>query len=198
MVDLANIIHENRVKAKSQLEADMNQNLKDLALENAEFMVDLSTQNFNEKGIDKVNFLIRANIGQNFLSIKDSASLGETSRINLAYKLVFNNLEMVDTIIFDEIDTGISSHVAVVVAKKIKELSNICQTIIITHLPQMAAIGDKILFVSKKVENDNTRTSIKTLNDEEKMVEISKMISGKEINEITLKAAKELINSMRL
>ena len=104
---------------------------------------------------------------------------------------------MVDTIIFDEIDTGISSHVAVVVAKKIKELSNICQTIIITHLPQMAAIGDKILFVSKKVENDNTRTSIKTLNDEEKMVEISKMISGKEINEITLKAAKELINSMR-
>ena len=197
LVDLANIIHENRVKAKSQLEADMNQNLKDLALENAEFMVDLSTQNFNEKGIDKVNFLIRANIGQNFLSIKDSASLGETSRINLAYKLVFNNLEMVDTIIFDEIDTGISSHVAVVVAKKIKELSNICQTIIITHLPQMAAIGDKILFVSKKVENDNTRTSIKTLNDEEKMVEISKMISGKEINEITLKAAKELINSMR-
>ena len=197
LVDLANIIHENRVKAKSQLEADMNQNLKDIALENAEFMVDLSTQNFNEKGIDKVNFLIRANIGQNFLSIKDSASLGETSRINLAYKLVFNNLEMVDTIIFDEIDTGISSHVAVVVAKKIKELSNICQTIIITHLPQMAAIGDKILFVSKKVENDNTRTSIKTLNDEEKMVEISKMISGKEINEITLKAAKELINSMR-
>lgn len=197
LVDLANIIHENRVKAKSQLEADMNQNLKDLALENAEFMVDLSTQNFNEKGIDKVNFLIRANIGQNFLSIKDSASLGETSRINLAYKLVFNNLEMVDTIIFDEIDTGISSHVAVVVAKKIKELSKICQTIIITHLPQMAAIGDKILFVSKKVENDNTRTSIKTLNDEEKMVEISKMISGKEINEITLKAAKELINSMR-
>ena len=197
LVDLANIIHENRVKAKSQLEADMNQNLKDLALENAEFMVDLSTQNFNEKGIDKVNFLIRANIGQNFLSIKDSASLGETSRINLAYKLVFNDLEMVDTIIFDEIDTGISSHVAVVVAKKIKELSNICQTIIITHLPQMAAIGDKILFVSKKVENDNTRTSIKTLNDEEKMVEISKMISGKEINEITLKAAKELINSMR-
>ena len=197
LVDLANIIHENRVKAKSQLEADMNQNLKDLALENAEFMVDLSTQNFNEKGIDKVNFLIRANIGQNFLSIKDSASLGETSRINLAYKLVFNNLEMVDTIIFDEIDSGISSHVAVVVAKKIKELSKICQTIIITHLPQMAAIGDKILFVSKKVENDNTRTSIKTLNDEEKMVEISKMISGKEINEITLKAAKELINSMR-
>ena len=115
----------------------------------------------------------------------------------MAYKLVFNRLKPVETIIFDEIDTGISSKVGVLVSKKIKELSELTQTIVISHLPQMVAIGDYAYFVSKEIVNNVTKTNIKLLNDNEILEEIAKMISGSEWNNISYDAAKELISSMK-
>ena len=193
---LASALNKKRIKAKDLLEKDMNRNLKELALENSEFKVELSDIPLNKKGNTKVDFLLRANVGSKFLPLKDTASLGETSRINLAYKLVFNALDPVGTIIFDEIDTGISSHVGVLVSKKIRELSSTCQTIIISHLPQMVAVGEHSFFVSKYVEKDTTKTKVIKLTDEEKVKEISKMISGDVVTEATLEAARNLIDSM--
>lgn len=198
LIDVANQIHDIRLIAKSNLELDMNENFQDLALTNALFKVELTTNELNENGIDNVKFLLRANLGQNFLGLKDSASLGETSRINLAYKLVFNKLKPVSTIIFDEIDTGISSNVALLVSKKIKLLSKSCQTIVITHLPQMVAAGENVILVNKIVENGNTKTRVQTLNNEQKIKEISKMISGNSINEVTIKAAENLIDTFKI
>lgn len=198
LIDVANQIHDIRLIAKSNLELDMNENFQDLALTNALFKVELTTNELNENGIDNVKFLLRANLGQNFLGLKDSASLGETSRINLAYKLVFNKLKPVSTIIFDEIDTGISSNVALLVSKKIKLLSKSCQTIVITHLPQMVAAGENVILVNKIVENGNTKTRVQTLNNEQKIKEISKMISGNSINEVTIKAAEDLIDTFKI
>ena len=186
-----------RRAAGDELEIKMNSEFKSLSLDNALFKVNIDEINPNNKGCDNVKFLFQANLGSKFLSLGQSASLGETSRINLAYKLVFNKLNPVETIIFDEIDTGISSKVAVLVARKIKELSTTTQSIIISHLPQMVAAGDNALYVSKKNENNVTKTVIKELDEQQIVEEISKMISGDELNNNSYQAAKDLIQNMR-
>lgn len=167
-----------------------------LGLNNATFKVDVSLTSLNEFGSNQIDFLLQANLGSKFLPLSQTASLGETSRINLAYKLVFNQLNPVGTIIFDEIDTGISSHIGVLVSKKIKELSLSSQVIVITHLPQMASIGDHIYFVSKYNDNQTTKTKIEELNQEQVIREIALMISGNEVDESSLIAAKRMIESM--
>lgn len=196
-VEIAENISKLRLKAAKKLEDDMNNKFNSLALSNAKFKVQFNRCEICKNGVDQILFLIQANAGSKFLSLSQSASLGETSRINLAYKLVFNKLNPVETIIFDEIDTGISSKVGVLVSKKIKELSSLTQTIVISHLPQMVAIGDYAYFVSKETSDYKTKTNIKLLNDSEIMEEVAKMISGSECNNISYDAAKELIASMK-
>lgn len=193
---LAKVLNQKRIKSKEHLENDMNDIFKSLGLNNATFKVDVSLTSLNEFGSNQIDFLLQANLGSKFLPLSQTASIGETSRINLAYKLVFNQLNPVGTIIFDEIDTGISSHIGVLVSKKIKELSLSSQVIVITHLPQMASIGDHIYFVSKYNDNQTTKTKIEELNQEQVIREIALMISGNEVDESSLIAAKRMIESM--
>lgn len=195
--ELASLISQKRALSCRLLEKEMNLALKSLALNNSEFKIDMKETNLNKLGKDSISFLLRANVGSRFLPLRECASLGETSRINLAYKLVFNALNPVSTIVFDEIDTGISSSVGVLVSKRIKELSKNSQVIVITHLPQMAAAGDYTLFVSKSSDNTNTTTQVKVLSDEERVYEISKMLSGEEVDNLALENARNLIKNMK-
>ena len=195
--ELASLISQKRALSCRLLEKEMNLALKSLALNNSEFKIDMKETNLNKLGKDCISFLLRANVGSRFLPLRECASLGETSRINLAYKLVFNALNPVSTIVFDEIDTSISSSVGVLVSKRIKELSKNSQAIVITHLPQMAAAGDYTLFVSKSSDNTNTTTQVKVLSDEERVYEISKMLSGEEVDNLALENARNLIKNMK-
>lgn len=195
--ELAYLISQKRALSCRLLEKEMNLALKSLALNNSEFKIDMKETNLNKLGKDSISFLLRANVGSRFLPLRECASLGETSRINLAYKLVFNALNPVSTIVFDEIDTGISSSVGVLVSKRIKELSKNSQVIVITHLPQMAAAGNYTLFVSKSSDNTNTTTQVKVLSDEERVYEISKMLSGEEVDNLALENARNLIKNMK-
>ncbi len=194
---LAEKLSTFRRDGAKKMEAEMNLQFQSLSLNGAAFKVLISSANLNEYGKDGVKFLLRANVGSKFLPLASVASLGETSRIHLAYKLVFNRFHPVGTIIFDEIDTGISATVGVLVAKKIRNLSRISQCIVITHLPQMAAVGDTTYFVRKFSDDVTTRTEIRELNGEETIAEIAKMLSGGKVGETERAAAKNLAESMK-
>ena len=190
---ISSIRHEFALKLKEK----MNKELHDLLLENSEFDVSIEQSDFNDYGFDQVRFLIKANAGGKFLSLKSSASLGETSRINLALKSLFNELQPVGTIIFDEIDTGISGRVGVATSNKLKKISSSSQTLIISHLPQVACIGSHHYFVKKVVEEGVTKSRIHEMDDKELIEEIAHMLSGDNITEESLKASEKLIDSMK-
>ena len=178
------------------LENHVNMQLKELYLENAEFKIEFSyLDKFNSKGIDHILFLLKANAGGAFLSLSKSASLGETSRLNLALKTVFNDLNPKETIVFDEIDIGISGRVGTAISKKISLISNKSQVIVISHLPQVCAGAKYHYFVSKEVKNNQTYSSIKLLSREERIEEIAKMMVGLEDSSTTRTVAEELLTS---
>ena len=130
------------------------------------------------------------------MPLSSTASLGETSRINLAIKTIFNELKPKGTIIFDEIDTGISGRVGVAVSKKLHKISQNSQTIVISHLPQVASNGEHTFFVKKIVKDGSTQTLISEINYEQKVEEIAKMLSSSIVSQDSLKAAKELIDTI--
>ena len=185
-----------RRKYKEVVEYQINKELKDLLLENASFKVEINHSNINKKGIDDVKFLLCANAGGKYMPLSSTASLGETSRINLAIKTIFNELKPKGTIIFDEIDTGISGRVGVAVSKKLHKISQNSQTIVISHLPQVASNGEHTFFVKKIVKDGSTQTLISEINYEQKVEEIAKMLSSSIVSQDSLKAAKELIDTI--
>ena len=193
----ADEITEIRSTTKSLLENALNKELNYLALPNATFKVELTQDELSIKGIDKVIFKLQANKGSLFMPLKDTASLGETSRLNLAFKIIFNALNPVGTMVFDEIDTGISGAVGVAVAKKLHEIGQSSQCLVITHLPQVAAISDYQYWVSKKVINNTTKTEIKIMSNDNFIKALATMISGTEITENSMNAAKDLINTLK-
>lgn len=188
---------EIRNIGKIFLENEVNAELKELSLENAKFIIDISKKELSNFGFDFVKFMLQANKGEKFLPLNQTASLGETSRLNLAFKIVFNKLNPVETFIFDEIDTGISGIVGSKISKKIHELSINSQSIVISHLPQMVAVSDHAYFVSKKVESDSTRTKIIKLDDNQLINELSKMLSGIENDESAKITARKMIESIK-
>ena len=194
--DKAKILSDFRKNQLGDLESKINQELHDLLLENAEFMINIDECELNEEGSDKITFMIKANVGGRFLSLKDSASLGETSRLNLALKTVFNSINPVETIIFDEIDTGISGRVAIATSKKINSISRKEQSIVITHLPQVAVGGDHHYFVKKNIVEGETKTTINELKYDEAIKEIAKIIANNNNNE-AIKVVKELIKEVK-
>ncbi len=194
--DKAKILSDFRKNQLGDLESKINQELHDLLLENAEFMINIDECELNEEGSDKITFMIKANVGGRFLSLKDSASLGETSRLNLALKTVFNSINPVETIIFDEIDTGISGRVAIATSKKINSISRKEQSIVITHLPQVAVGGDHHYFVKKNIVEGETKTTINELTYDEAIKEIAKIIANNDNNE-AIKVVKELIKEVK-
>ena len=192
LTSIAKKISNIRNKYAENLQNEVNKQLKDLYLENAEFKVDITPIELNNRGIDKVIFLLKANVGQNFISLEKTASLGETSRLNLALKTVFNKINQMETIIFDEIDIGVSGRVGNAISLKMKEISLNSQVIAISHLVQVASKADYQYLVSKYIKNNKTYSVINLLTKEERIKEIAKMMFG-EITEISLKSAEDLL-----
>ena len=189
-----------RVTGKS-IEKDCEKHLKDLGLE-SKFEVrvikndikdDVDLSIFKEDGIDDVDFYIETNIGEGLKPLAKIVSGGEVSRIMLAFKALMIKSSKVETVIFDEIDTGISGEIASKVAHKIYEISLNTQVISITHLPQVAALSKNHIKISKEIKNKRTFTYIKYLNLDEKIYEIASLISGGKVSEKQLEYAKEMV-----
>lgn len=184
-----------RKKYAQELTKKINKELLELEMKNAKInvKVEYKENEYFENGKDDVKFLISTNIGENESELAKIASGGEISRIMLAIKKVLAEADNVPVLIFDEIDTGISGKAGKSVAEKMKSISKNHQVLCISHLATITANADYNFFISKKVENGRTATSIKQLNEQEVLQEIARISSG-EVNEITLKYASELRN----
>lgn len=192
----ANVLSSKRKELAKILENKIIQQLKDLYLENARFSIDFKTSvNLTNDGLDKIDFLISMNPGQPLQSLSKVASGGEISRLMLGLKVLFSKHFGISTIIFDEVDTGVSGKVARAVGLKMKELSSDIQVISITHLPQVASLADSHYHVSKIAENNTTRTIVNKLNEDEQIQEIAKLLSGDTITSGALENARELIKN---
>lgn len=193
------VIHELRVNKSKYLEEKILKELAFVGLEKSRMEIRVSFEDdFNERGFDDVCFLISTNPGEPLMSLEKVLSGGELSRIMLALKCVFAEKDEIPTLIFDEIDTGISGAVAQRVGEKMYQLSKTHQVLCITHLPQIAVLSDYHYFVMKNVINNKTFTKIKVLLKEEKEFEISKMLFGDNVTEATLNNVKEMVKISEL
>ncbi|OOM09186.1 DNA repair protein RecN [Clostridium saccharobutylicum] len=199
MEQAALVIHELRVNKSKFLEQKILNELAFVGLEKSRMEISVARQEtFNERGFDEVCFLISTNPGEPLMPLEKVLSGGELSRIMLALKCVFAEKDEIPTLIFDEIDTGISGAVAQRVGEKMYQLSGTHQILCITHLPQIAILSDHHYFVMKKVVDNKTFTQIKVLVKEEKEYEISKMLAGDEVTEATRNNVKEMIKLSEL
>ena len=188
-------LHDLRVEASEILEIKIKEELSYVGLEKAIIKIDVVlTENMNSRGYDEVQFLVSANPGEPLKPLEKVLSGGELSRIMLALKCVFVDKDKIPTLIFDEIDTGISGTIGKRVGEKMYEVSIKHQVLCITHLPQIAALSDSHYFVSKEVLNGKTFTGIRILNKDEKIKEIAKMVGGDEISDVTIENASEMVN----
>ena len=169
--------------------------LKDLNFNNAEFKIQFAkSSSYHKNGIDDIEFLISTNPGELLKPLAKIASGGEISRIMLAIKRILADLDAIPTLIFDEIDTGISGLTANIVGEKIAMIAKTHQTLCITHLPQIAVMADHHLFIEKTVVDGTTITTIDALDDQHKKMEISRLIGGSKITDLTIKAAEEMLD----
>ena len=175
---LANALSLKRKEVFSQLESKVMEHCKDLMLENARFMISCMEKKPSSNGIDDIEFLVSMNPGQDFSSLSASASGGELSRLMLALKVVFQATNGIETIIFDEIDTGVSGKVALAMGAKMKALSKNYQVLCITHLASVAVHADTHYLVEKIVKNNETITTVHELAQDEKISELAIMTSG--------------------
>lgn len=195
---LASKLTSKRKDLASSLEKEVNSELESLGLLSGGFKIEVLETQISSSGQDNVSFKICMNKGSKFISLKEAASGGENSRLNLALKSVFNKLKPYDTLIFDEIDTGVSGAIASKVANKIHELSSFSSIIVITHLPQVVARGDSHYFASKQINQNTTTSSLEKIEGERVVIEVAKMLSGDELNNSAIQAARELISSYKL
>lgn len=187
-------IHIIREKISVKLEKAVMEELKYIGLEKSTFKIEVAeTDSFNEHGSDKVQFLISTNPGEPIKPLEKVVSGGELSRIMLALKSVFVDKDMIPSVIFDEIDVGISGRIAQSVAEKMYSISSKHQVFCVTHLPQIACMSDSHFLISKQVKSGKTFTFVHKMNVEEKQSEIARMIGGSEVTKLTLDHSKELI-----
>ena len=192
---IAAIISKARNTSIPKLTKELENLLADLGMENARFSIHIKpTKNYFSNGKDALEFLFSANKGGNYGELKKVASGGELSRIMLSVKKVLSTSTQLPTIIFDEIDTGVSGEVSNKIAAIMQQMSHHMQVIAITHLPQIAAKGSSHYKVFKEEINGVTTTNLKQLSSEERIVEIAEMLSGKDISDTALIHAKELLN----
>ena len=192
MKEIAIKMSELRKRHAKVLAQKINNQLKELEMINAKFEVQLLEEvEFNENGIDRVEFMICTNIGEEVKPLTKIASGGEMSRIMLAIKNVLADVDEVGTLVFDEIDTGISGKAGQAVGEKMKEIATQHQVICITHLPSIAAKGDYNYYIHKQTKENKTYTNVRQLNEEEIIEEIARISSG-EITEIAKAHAREL------
>lgn len=188
-------IHEIRSKLAEDLEKSIKNELDFVGLEKSKFKIQVNFKDkFTSKGMDDVKFYIAANPGEPLKPLEKVVSGGELSRIMLALKTVFIDRDFIPSVIFDEIDTGISGRIAQCVAEKMYTISKKHQVFCVTHLPQIACMSDVHYWVSKQVIQNRTYTRVKKMDKKEKEYEIARMIGGSEVTKITLEHAKELIN----
>ncbi|MDR0879880.1 MAG: DNA repair protein RecN [Clostridioides sp.] len=197
---------ETRVEKSVELEKLLLDELESLNMKNVTFKVEISDSEFSESGKDKVKFvfssggkdkiefMVSFNLGEDMKPINKVASGGEMSRFMLAFKTILADIDGTDTLIFDEIDTGISGIAAQIVGTKLRNISDKKQVICITHLPQIAANATTHFLIEKSVKGDRTFTSIDKLDEDSRVEEIARLIAGSSITKKTLEHAKEIIN----
>lgn len=184
---------DQRMKVANLLEESLLKELGSLNMKNTKFKVIFNKVGYTSGGCDDVEFYVSFNLGENLNPLNKVASGGEMSRFMLAFKKILSDVDKIETMIFDEIDTGISGRAAQVVGEKLAEMSKYKQLICITHLPQIAAFADDHYYIEKNVENERTFTSISNLDYEDREKEIARLISGKIITEKTLEHSHEMI-----
>lgn len=192
---LATTIHDNRIQAIPVLSEKMTQILATLGMPNTRFNIEVTQgETYFANGKDELQFLFSANKGTDFGLLKKVASGGEMSRIMLAVKAILAQYSKLPTLIFDEIDTGVSGEIAIKMGEIMKEMSKTMQIFAITHLPQIAAKGDAHFKVFKSTIDEDTQSELKLLSEEERVVEIAQMLSGTIISDSALNHAKALLN----
>ena len=186
-------LSEMRKNSAIQLDKFINQEFPSLKLENAKFKSFFEDTNPSQNGIDKVTFKIKTNPNSEMGAIKNISSGGELCRIALAIKVIAQKKNKT-TMVFDEVDSGIGGAVSSAVGERLKKLGESKQVIVVTHSPQVAAFGNDHFIVEKNTESDKSIIKLKKLNNEEKLKEIARMLSGKEITLEAVNAARKLIN----
>lgn len=194
LIELAKKLTATREKSAKKFSRDVTDVLKYLNMENVEFSVNLKKGRYTKQGCDVVEFIVKTNVGEDFKPLSKIASGGELSRIMLAIKSVLAEKDDVDTLIFDEIDTGISGFAAGKVGKQLAAVSKTRQVICVTHLAQIASCGTNHLKIEKKVMDNRTFTEVKPLSFDDRIAEIARIMSGTEITENLYNSAKELLD----
>lgn len=188
-------IHQNRKEAIPVLSKQLISILETLGMPNVQFKMELTASDtYFQNGKDELQFLFSANKGTDFGLLKKVASGGEMSRIMLAVKAILAKYSKLPTLIFDEIDTGVSGEIAIRMGEIMKEMSTKMQIFAITHLPQIAAKGDSHFKVFKSTINDDTQSELKLLSQDERIIEIAQMLSGANISDSALNHAKQLLS----
>ncbi|TNJ43096.1 DNA repair protein RecN [Tamlana fucoidanivorans] len=193
--ELSDNIHKKRLEVVPNLKQQLESVLSNLGMPNAQFHIDITkSDTFYANGKDNLTFLFSANKGGHFNELKKAASGGELSRIMLAIKSVLAQYIQLPTIMFDEIDTGVSGEISNKMGDIMLQMSKTMQVFSITHLPQIAAKGHSHFKVYKKDVDDITQTNLRKLNHDERIVEIAQMLGGKEVSTSAIAHAKELLN----
>lgn len=190
---LAEKISQKRKKTSEILEKKVEEEINKLNIKDAKFKIEIKEKELSFDGIDKIEFLIAPNLGQNLMPMAKVASGGEMSRIMLGFKSIIAEKDNIPTLVFDEIDTGISGKTAQIVGNKIKEVSKDRQVIVISHLPQIVALADTHFAIKKDVVNNSTISTIDKLNYDERVNEVARLIGGMNVSEIAIETAKEMI-----
>ena len=195
LVELAQTLRKERLKTLPDLQKKLQSLVSRMGMQNARFAIQINPVSaFLSNGQDQMDFRFAANLGSSFGLLKNVASGGELSRIMLAIKSLLSEYKKLPSIIFDEIDTGVSGAVSDEIAQIMQQMASYMQVFTITHLPQVAAKGNQHFKVYKAIYNEGTQTQIKELNATERVAEIAQMLSGKELTSTAMEHAKELLN----
>ena len=193
LVDLAGQVAQARHHLAQDLEAEIKQELQDLYMEKAQFQVRFTSGKFSREGNESVEFYISTNPGEDFKPLVKVASGGELSRLMLAIKSAFSRKEGKTSIVFDEVDTGVSGRVAQAIAQKIHKIGQYGQVLAISHLPQVIAIAVNQFFIEKVSDENSTVSTVRLLSLEERVEEVAKMLAGEDVTEAALTQARELL-----
>ena len=198
LTEVCTRLSEQRKANALELEQSIQKELHDLNFKDSIVKIDIQPLSEpTENGIDKVEILITTNKGEPLKPLYKVASGGEMSRIMLAFKNIISSYDMIPTLIFDEIDNGISGITASIVGKKLKEIAGARQILCITHLPQIAACGEHNYRIFKESDENKTFTTVEALNDDQTINEIARLLGGATVTDVTLASARELIASSK-
>lgn len=194
LLEAANLLSQSRHSIAKRLESDIKTELKDLYMEKADFQVHFGKGKFNRDGNETIEFYISTNPGDDFKPLVKVVSGGELSRLMLAIKSAFSRQEDKTSIVFDEVDTGVSGRVAQAIAQKIYKIGQHGQVLAISHLPQVIAIADYQFFIEKSSQEKTTVSTVRLLTEDERIEEIAKMIAGNDVTEAARSQAKDLLS----